>query len=263
MHTLMRYASYVFIILLGVSCRAQKDPLEITYIANEGFLVSLGETRVLVDALASSKQYASPSDSLATSMINGLPPFKKIDYVLVTHEHADHFNAEWTSRFLLHHPETQLIANQEVCSQLNGMNEVRARITSIELRPGEKRTIPGEKAEIQIVRLEHGGYPSIDNLAFVVRAGGRAFVHVGDAKLAHNEAALRALDWKARDVDVLFMECFDQSTPTWDLVDSLIQPHHVVFMHIPAGDEDAVLRENVGVHPGAIVFKREGETRRF
>ena len=119
---MIRYGSFLLLgILLAGGCRHDggEKTLAVTSIANEGYLISMGRTNVLIDALPMSKYYANPSDTLATRIINGVPPFDNVDYFLVTHEHSDHFNAEMTSRFLQNHPATQLIANQETCSRLN------------------------------------------------------------------------------------------------------------------------------------------------
>ena len=131
------------------------------------------------------------------------------------------------------------------------------------LKPGERRTYRDDKAEIVVMRLDHGGYSDITNLAFIVRANGYTIVHVGDAKLAHNENSLRTIDWSSYRVSLLFIEYFDQSTPTWDLIDSTIRPEHVVLMHIPPGEEDSVRNANAQIHPTSVVFGKENETTRF
>ena len=65
----------------------------VTYIANSGFLLRSGGKSVLIDALFNNGfgRYAVPSNELKADMINGKPPFEKIDLFLVTHNHGDHF----------------------------------------------------------------------------------------------------------------------------------------------------------------------------
>jgi L-ascorbate metabolism protein UlaG (beta-lactamase superfamily) len=240
-----------------------RDGLEVTYIANEGYMVSMDGTKVLIDALPLSKYYANPSDPLAAKIIGGVPPYDNVDYFLVTHEHTDHFNAALASLFLQNHPLTMLLANPETCRQLNADSALPGRFSRLALKPGDRQTIHGEKAEITALRLEHGGWPGMTNLAYIVRSNGCTIVHVGDAKLAHNEETLRSVDWKTNHVNVLFMEYFDQSTPTWDFVETTMKPDHVVLMHVPPGEEDSVRVENEKLHPGSIVFAQEGERRSF
>ena len=71
------------------------DPLKVTYIANAGFLVESSTRKVLIDALFEEGygQYLTPTPAIRSQIINGLAPFENIDLVLVTHRHADHFEA--------------------------------------------------------------------------------------------------------------------------------------------------------------------------
>ena len=261
-----RYGILVLAGLLhGIGCaqNTQKPPLEVTYIANEGFMITMGSTKVLVDALPKSKYYANPSESLAAGMIYGTAPFDKVDFALVTHDHADHFNAEMMSSFLLNHPATRFIANPETCRHLNGDSLSGRRVSAVDLKPGEQQTIHGDKAEILILRLLHGGFSEISNLAFVVQANGYTIVHVGDARLSDNGKILRSVDWRSYNVDLLFVEYFDHSSETQDIIEHLIQPKHVILMHIPEGEENNVQNEDEKVHPQTVVFGKESETRRF
>ncbi len=251
--------------LLVIGCRqdTKKQVLEVTYIGNEGFMIVLGGTKVLIDALPNSKYYVNPSDSMVSRIMNDTPPFDNIDYVLVTHDHADHFNAEMTSRFLLNHPAAQFIASSEASSKLTGESIAGRRQSGISLGMGQHRTIRGEKADIVALRLEHGGGANVSNFAYVVRSNAYTIIHPGDARLGYNEEYLRTIDWSTYTVDLLFIEYFDRSSETRDIIAKMIKPKYVVLMHIPAGEEDSVRNDQEKVHPRTIVFGRENETRRF
>jgi L-ascorbate metabolism protein UlaG (beta-lactamase superfamily) len=255
----------LLVVLPAMGCwqNNKKQALEVTYIANEGFMISMGGTKVLIDALPQSKYYVNPSDTMTARLMNDIPPFDRVDCVLVTHDHADHFNAEMMSRFLRHHPAVQFIASSEACSKLTGDSIAGRRQSGVNLELGQQRTIRGEKAEIVVMRLDHGGGSNISNLAYVVRSNGYTAVHVGDARLSDNEEYLRAIDWSSYPVDLLFIEYFDRSSRTHDTIEKLIKPKHVVLMHIPAGEEDTVRNVGVKIHPRTVVFGRENETRRF
>ena len=223
----------------------------------------MGSTTILIDALPKSKYYANPSDTLTARIMNGIPPFEGVDYVLVTHDHPDHFNAELISRFLLNHPAAQFIASSGTCSKLNGDSITGKDLSGLDLELGEHQTIRGGGADIVVLRLSHGADAGISNLAYVVRSNGYTFVHVGDARLSDNEEYLRRLDWKSYDVDLLFIEFFDHSDETRDIIEKMIKPNYVVLMHIPPGEEDGVRNADEKVHPRTVVFGAEGETKRF
>lgn len=255
----------VLIILQVVGCRRNKEEnrLEVTYIANEGFMVSMGGTKLLIDALHKSKYYIHPSDTLASKMMDGTPPFNNVDYFLVTHDHADHFDAEMVSRFLFHHPATEFIASSETGTRLIGDSVAGRKLSGVDLKMGERRTFRGDKAEIVVMRLDHSGSRDISNLAYLVRSNGYTVMHVGDALLADNEEYLRTFDWSSYHVDLLFMEYFDRGSPTQHVIQDMIKPKYVVLMHIQAGEEESVRNAPEKIHSRTFVFGKELETRRF
>ena len=262
----MRYSEILltcFLMAFG-HIRGNRDgALEVTYIANEGFLISMGGTKVLIDALFKSDHFVSPSDTLAATMMEGKPPFDSVDYALVTHDHADHFNPEMMSHFLISHPATEFVASSRTCEELPGESAADRRRSGIGLKMGEHRTIPGDKAEVTLLRLDHSGSREISNFAFLVRSNGFTIVHVGDALLAHNEEHLRAFDWSSYSVDLLFLEHFDRSSPALDIMKNIIRPKHLVLMHVPAGEEESVRAAWAKIVPRAVVFEKELETKRF
>ncbi len=241
----------------------RKHPLQVTYIANEGFALVMGDTKILIDAFPRSKYYLNPTDTLAAKLVAGFPPFDNVDYVLVTHDHADHFNAEMMSRFLLHHPAANVIASSVTCGKFIGDSLEARRHAGIELAMGQHRTVRGSKADITVMRLDHGGGADICNFAYIVRSNGYTIVHTGDARLSYNEEYLRTVNWSSYDVDLLFMEYFDHSSQTQDIIESLIKPRYVIFMHIPPGEEDSVRNAKGKIHPRTVVFGRENETMEF
>lgn len=240
-----------------------KHTLEVTYIANEGFLIAMGGTKILIDALHKSKYYANPSDTLVARMINGVPPFADIDYMLVTHEHADHFNAQMVSRFLARHPKTRLIANSEICSKLAQEGVSQRQCTRIDLKMGHHRAIRGKKAEIVALRLEHSGSGELTNLAYLVRANGFTIVHVGDALLAQDQDDIRAFDWSPYHVDLLFIGYGDTGSLSQQIIRNVIKPKRVVLMHIPPSEVEDVRSAAAEADPRTIVFGRQLQTRRF
>ncbi len=265
MHSLSRLLSFSLALLLLAGCRwgARYQPLEVTYIGNEGFLIATGSTKILIDALSDSKYYVSPSESLVAQMMDDRPPFDDVDYVLVTHDHADHFNAAMTSRYLDRHPGAQFVADSQACSKLVAAGFAGKQPLAFALQRGERRTIRGGKAVITILRLDHGGSRETNNFAYLVSADGHTFLHVGDARLASNAEILRAVDWSSYDVDLLFLEFFDRGSDVQSLIDTLIKPKQVILMHIPGGEEEAVRNADERVHPRTVVFGKEGETRKL
>ena len=72
-----------------------REPLVLTYLANEGFLVEVGEQSVLIDAFIG-MPYAGypalPKDVLAR-LRSAAKPFDDVELALTSHVHGDHFQA--------------------------------------------------------------------------------------------------------------------------------------------------------------------------
>jgi L-ascorbate metabolism protein UlaG (beta-lactamase superfamily) len=253
----------VLLLIAGCGQSDPKPPLEVTYIANEGFMIAMGTTKVLIDALPNSKYYVNPSETTVARIMGDVPPFDKIDYLLVTHLHPDHFNAELTSRFLFQHPTVQFIASSEACGKVEGDSIVDPHRSGVDVKMGEHCTFQGDKADVVPIRLKHGGNPNVDNLSFLVRSNGHTIFHVGDARLSENGEYLRKLDWNSYKVDILFIEYFEWDTPAQENIATVIRPSHVILMHIPPGEEENVRKADTKIHPQTVVFSRVDETKRF
>ena len=78
------------------------SPVQVTLIANTGLLLRFEDTAILLDALFSAGEhgFSAPSAGTWEKLLRGEPPFEKVDYVLFTHLHGDHFSAERTLEFL-------------------------------------------------------------------------------------------------------------------------------------------------------------------
>lgn len=263
----MHAACFVLIVLLVLPCAGCRGPqpvLEVTYLGNEGYLVAIGDSKVLIDGLFRSDAYASPSDSTVEAIVAGRPPFDGIDCLLVTHDHPDHFDPGIVGSFLRGHPSVTLLASPAACGRLEGDDLAERRRQGIDIERGERRVVRAGKMTITAVCLPHGGSTTESCLAFVARMGGRAIVHMGDAMLAFSREDLLKLDWSGPRIDVLFLEHFDRSATALEMVHERIKPRRTVLMHVPPGREEAVRAEAAHqFSPPAAVFTKEGETLRF
>ena len=167
--------------------------VEITYLANEGFLLTCGDTRVVIDAFVTEpyKEYAAVPAETWTRMLEGEPPFGEVAVALVSHVHRDHVQAEPAVAFLAAHPETRLVTSPEVVAELRtveGFAAVAGRVEAVLPEPGEvvsREVAFGEVAEVRVdfLRLSHGTGKSkdIQNLGHLIQLCGETVLHVGDA----------------------------------------------------------------------------------
>ena len=97
-------------------------PLELTFLANEGFLIRSGETKVLIDAFVEKpvSVYAALPPEVRERMLACEAPFDGIDLALATHAHPDHFQASLACRFLSKATDCLFVSSEEVLGKLGG-----------------------------------------------------------------------------------------------------------------------------------------------
>ena len=78
-----------------------RTPIDIMYLANEGFLVTVDGHGVLVDPFLSQPigEWAVVPEPMVDAMIAAEPPFDRVDLVLVSHMHADHYQMDFAQKF--------------------------------------------------------------------------------------------------------------------------------------------------------------------
>lgn len=83
------------------------NALEVTYLANEGFMIAGGGRKVLIDALFGEglDGYAVVSPAQRALLEQAREPFADMDAVFATHFHDDHFNATAVLAHLTRNPQ--------------------------------------------------------------------------------------------------------------------------------------------------------------
>jgi len=183
----MQLRAFVALLLLVGSPLSAAD-LEVTYLANEGFLLACGETRVLIDAFVPEPYltYGAVPEETWQSMLDRESPFDRVALALVSHAHRDHVQPEPAVRFLTAHPETRLITSPEVVAKLRaveGFAAVAKRVEAVLPEPGESITREVAGARVDFLRLLHTSERNraVENLGHLIHLCGETVLHVGDA----------------------------------------------------------------------------------
>jgi L-ascorbate metabolism protein UlaG (beta-lactamase superfamily) len=258
--------------------------LQVTHIAQSGFLFAGDGRKVLVDALfrpSDRWRYAAPSAALLQKMEQGLLPFDAIDLVLISHDHIDHFSPSSGVRFLLNSPGATLLTTPEVRDRMKkegaGFDRVADRVVVPRLawKQSEVRKIGGIRVEV--ARLKHGNdrdWPTTVYV-FLFDLGGQRVLHAAGTTghFPHEYEALRLAE---RNIDLAFlyphlMVRLDDEGAMLDekkigLVRELIAPRIPVLTHVRPDRLPllhALLPELDQQLPGLILFRKEMESRSF
>jgi L-ascorbate metabolism protein UlaG (beta-lactamase superfamily) len=264
----VRLALSLLVALLPSSVRAQSAPtgLTITFLANEGVMLSSGSRKVLIDALflRYGREYAVPADSTQAALAGARAPFDAVDLVLATHRHGDHFDPRPVSSHLQANPRATFLASQQVIDSLRRFAPARAipadRTLARTTAPGSHRREVANGVRVQVLGLSHGErHADVEHLGYVVELGGRRVLHVGDTGVIEQDYARIRLDTARIDVALL---------PSWmvtseegrRVIDRWIRPRHVVAIHAGSGWFDRTAREVQEARPGTRTFTHERQT---
>ena len=132
-------------LLTAAPVPAVQSALTVTYLANEGVLLSSGAQKVLIDALFVKYEtgYPVPAESTQAALARSRAPFDAVDLVLVTHRHGDHFHPLPMSEHLRSNPRAVLVTSQQVIDSLRSVlrsdASVAGRIASRTMASGTRR----------------------------------------------------------------------------------------------------------------------------
>lgn len=84
--------------------------MKFTYLQNSGLYVQSASANLLIDALYSNDNWFSVMQlPMERAIIEGMAPFQKIDALIYTHQHSDHYDQTKADEFLKRTPNTQLL----------------------------------------------------------------------------------------------------------------------------------------------------------
>jgi L-ascorbate metabolism protein UlaG (beta-lactamase superfamily) len=226
-----------FLVPFALVCTvaAAAPALEVTLIANEGFLISSGSNKVRIDSLMlpHTMQYNTPSDELRDRIERGEGPFKGLKAVLVTHSHADHFTAKPVAEFLSHNPGAIFLSTRtavEAVCVLAPKSQFRV------VTPEKMRAVKTEqigKIRVDSLWFTHGR-PDFENLAFLIRMNGFTVLHTGDSM---DPEDYEAYPWEPGGVDVALVNCgLVRGQRFVEVLKNRIKPRTVVLMHYPLNE---------------------------
>lgn len=234
--------------VLAISCGLTgppRGPLVVTYLANEGFMVEAAGRRVLLDALFREgvDGYATLSPGTRARLESAAAPFGDAAFVLATHFHADHFDAEAVAAYLEASPGTRFVSTPQALQRLASLSrasEVTVRADGLWPAEGRRAVREHRGVRVQALNIHHGRTRPVENLGLLVELGGSRLLHLGDSQAT--AADLRTAGATADQLDVVFV-------PYWYLTDDdgkqavrEIDARHIVVMHAAAPDIDGTVR---------------------
>jgi L-ascorbate metabolism protein UlaG (beta-lactamase superfamily) len=260
---------------------AGSDSLQITYLANTGFMYQCEDAKVMVDPFGQKygEAFYLPSEELVQKILAGISPFDSMDLLLISHLHEDHFNFSLAEKFLLNNKKAMMICPPQVgelmrdsCKNYSQINE---QIIAPEIPMNGSQNITVNCVPVRIIRMQHGTnrnlegvpweeyseYEKTQNYAFLVDLNARKVFYQGDASIKNNGKALTQLDGK---LDAAHLGYFDWDTTSFNLLKDELKVENIIFMHeTRSGDEFKNNDELKRIQHDIVRFDKEGECRAF
>lgn len=267
-HFILRLAGRMIwlVLLLLIVPEWASGQVSVTYVANEGILISGGSQKVIIDGLHRKYKpaYAYLPDPLRIEAEMGKGPFSNLDLILVTHQHGDHFHPESVGTHLLNNPDTRLIAPPQVVTVLQDsfskFDEISHRVRSILPPENGKEEISENGIALTVFRIPHSNpFTEMHNLGYLVEIGGQKLLHVGDARMDYE--LFSQFELKSREISIATLPYwFLLSDSGQEIIDELIVHEQLVALHISPVKDMTTCIQIQDQYPQALAFIRMMKT---
>jgi L-ascorbate metabolism protein UlaG (beta-lactamase superfamily) len=244
------------------------------YLANEGLMVTHGDTKVVFDPLFRNSygHYQLLPKDVEEALFAGTPPFDGIDAVFISHYHGDHFSPEDVLRLLKVQPQIRLYAPVQAVEGLRQVatvddQQVFERVTAVELAYKDAPVhFEMDGLKIGAVRIPHSGWPTgrldVENISWRVTLDETTTVlHMGDADPNGVHFERDSAYWDQRVTDMAFPPYwFFDSTYGPDVLENLIRAKKNVGIHVPVTIATNPAARSAGLKDKDL-FTKPGETR--
>ena len=255
---------------------AGQETSSVQYLANEGVMITHGDTKILFDPLFdnSYELYQRVPEPMRDAIFAGISPYDGVAAVMISHFHRDHFMARDVLRLLQERQEIRLYAPAQAVAEMRKIavtddEAVFERVTIFDLEYGDAPVfVRAEGLLIEAVHVPHSGWPTartdVQNIAFRVTLEDTSTVlHLGDAdaRLVHFEQD--QYYWDERHIDLAFPPYwFFLSDDGREVLDDRVRARNSIGIHVPAefAEDASTIPEEL---LGEDLFMQPGEGRRF
>jgi L-ascorbate metabolism protein UlaG (beta-lactamase superfamily) len=220
-----------------------EETLQVTLVANAGLLLRYQGVTLLLDGIYGREGH--PFSNLAPDvwerMLHGGPPFEKIDYLLFSHAHPDHFSPEMTMEFLEHRRVKGVFLPESHSAAESGLVEYlrAARLPSVLLSERTDRAEYRIEPEISVrafsTRHLDKKFQNIRHFCYLVSFGGKRVLFTADVDYTQETFDdIRDLPLRAVFVNPLFFGVLRRG----NFFHGELNTQSVCVYHVPFSGED-------------------------
>ena len=153
----------------------------IYHISNCGLLIELAGKRILIDAIFCDNNSFNPMrHDVETDIFEGKEPFDRIDCMLFTHCHNDHFDKDKVIEYQNRHPEVVITVTEDL-----KVSE------GVIVMKGDQGTLSVGALMVTYHKTPHmftGKDDNVDHVSFVIEGEGKRIFISGDMELTEKMA---------------------------------------------------------------------------
>ncbi len=249
---------------------AAVQEVEVTFLANEGFLLRSGRYSVLIDAFVKEPFYIYEAlpPLVYQDLVRAAPPFDGLVLALVSHDHSDHFHARGIERYLNHNKQAQLITSAQVITSLKTAAKdfaaIQEQVTPVRVEIGKPEILMHEEMSIRFLGLRHTGAENekVQNLGHLLHMGALKILHVGDAEPSIENFAAYGLG--GMELDIAFVPYWYFGSPEGQsVIEQQLKPRTLVACHVPPKELEKFVAAMGQAYPDLVIFKEALEKRTF
>jgi L-ascorbate metabolism protein UlaG (beta-lactamase superfamily) len=207
----------------------------------DGIIIDSGGARIMIDGLFNDP-WGTNHPKILKAMQEAAPPYDNLVLILVTHHHADHFDAEITVQHMIHNPDALLLSTDMVVDLLEeeaGFDQIEDRVTGLHAVPGMHEVIGIAGVEIEVIYLSHGNLEEMPNFGYLFTLAGKTYFHTGDVVL-DDEPLSTFIDYglSERGIDFAFVPYFMLTRQNYfPYATEGITPEFLVPVHVSSADK--------------------------
>ncbi|WP_197524882.1 MBL fold metallo-hydrolase [Botrimarina hoheduenensis] len=232
--------------------------MEVTFVGNNGVMLSAGGDSVLIDSLFTHTDpfWTRLPTAGRTALLRAESPFDNVRWSLTTHNHPDHFNAQAVRVFSGNSPETQFILSPQARGSVADVTSVVT--IDVPFQNGSS-TVTSPGIEIEIFHMEHfdqfgNDFSRVQDYTYLVTMGGVKLLHLGDVDYIPENFA--AFDFPSRGIDGVVIPTFNTllTSANRQVILDQVAPRHIFATHLRAGQLEQEAANVRALYPEATIF---------
>jgi ankyrin repeat protein/L-ascorbate metabolism protein UlaG (beta-lactamase superfamily) len=245
--------------------------LEVTYIANEGFYITTRTQSVMTDALIRNPWgYLNTPAPVYTKIKDSAPPFARLDLLLFSHAHRDHYEPNMAFELMKSRDKTTLVGNSVTIGELT--EAAGADFSGIEARTRNLNPDWGTTLDTSIAGIKMKVFPvnhgeperPYVTLAYLMYLDGFSVLHLGDISPPSNVEYFPKFGLEKEDIDIAFIDPFFlQNEAGQRLLKDFIRPRKIILMHMRPNETGRYAAELGRAHDNLLVFHEPMEKKIF